>query len=288
MTNNENKEIRFQFFRYQILPVNQAIQLPLDNSFTSIDELISKKNDLFLDALTHIEAFEYTRSELVHQITHNQNNIVVLKIGVNRDLNRETRNFEVQELDTWPSTLILINNAPNIQKVAIELERKAFQGANTVAAIREQNLNRLLSRHQLHVRFSPIFESNKFWDIVDKYPNSIIKVIFDMVSPNMSNISSSLKLDLKVLNKSTNTQETSLTLTSDKNSHLTLARDNEFINSLVEYSAAGAGNITIKVKGLTRKIQTSNSVTETTVNSAEITGTHPSKLIEVLKEMLSS
>ena len=211
MTNNENKEIRFQFFRYQILPVNQAIQLPLDNSFTSIDELISKKNDLFLDALTHIEAFEYTRSELVHQITHNQNNIVVLKIGVNRDLNRETRNFEVQELDTWPSTLILINNAPNIQKVAIELERKAFQGAKT-----------------------------------------------------------------------------SLTLTSDKNSHLTLARDNEFINSLVEYSAAGAGNITIKVKGLTRKIQTSNSVTETTVNSAEITGTHPSKLIEVLKEMLSS
>lgn len=287
MINSENKEVRFQFFRYQILPVSQAVQLPLDDSFTSLEDLISKKNDFFLEALTQIQEFEYSRSELVHQITYNRNNIVVLKLGVNRDLNRETRNFEVQELDTWPSTLILVNNAPNVQKLAIELERKAFQGANTVASILEENLNRLLSSRQLHVRFSPIFESNKFWDIVEQYPTSIVKVVFDMISPNMSNISNSLRLDLKALNQATNTQETSLTIASDKNSHLTLTRDNEFINSLVDYSAAGAGNITVKIRGLKRKIQTANNVTETSLSSAEIANVHPTKLLEALKEMLS-
>jgi hypothetical protein len=132
----------------------------------------------------------------------------------------------------------------------------------------------------------PTFEKNIFWEIVEKYPNKILSTEFLMISPNLSNISDALNFDLNKLHKDTNTQETTLRLQSDKESNLTLTKENDFIASIVDYSSEGGGNIKVKVKGLRKTIRTQDSVMETSVNSLNIDLKEPSQLLNFFKGLL--
>ena len=213
--------------------------------------------------------------------------LIIFKLGVKREIKRSTRDFEEEELENWPSILVALNNAPDIQKAAIQFDQKVFSRSSTVANILEESINPLLARFQLHVRFSPLFEKNYFWDIVDKYAGRIIQTDFEMISPNMSNISQALTFDLKELHRSTNTQETHISLRSDKDSSLTLSRDDPFVSKAVDYSSEGGGNIIVKVNNLRKRIQTAEGVTEITVDQAEIAGDDPKVVVRIVKELLN-
>jgi len=104
----------------------------------------------------------------------------------------------------------------------------------------------------------------------------------------MSNISDSLKVDLVAWNKTTNTQETKINLKSDKNAHLTFKDGDEPVSSIVDYSSSGGGNITIKVRGLSRKISTNDKVIEIGIKDFEF-DFHPDSLPyigEIFKKLL--
>jgi len=169
--------------------------------------------------------------------------------------------------------------------VAIQYSTKVFSNTNTVAEILEENLNRVLIPMGLHVYFEPLFEKKQFWEIVYTYPERIIQAEFELISPNLANISQALKIDLRSLNTSTNTQKTKLQLNSDKESSLTLSESDPVINSLVDYSSEGGGNISLRVKGLKKKIQTNNSVTSVEVDeiALEAEAKDLSKFFEFLK-----
>ncbi|MEZ4664721.1 MAG: hypothetical protein R2911_44880 [Caldilineaceae bacterium] len=68
----------------------------------------------------------------------------------------------------------------------------------------------------------------------------------------------------------TNTQETKLQLESDKHSHLTLQKEDDFIDRLVQYASDGAGNISMQVRGLNKRIQTDNSIIEASIDEIDI------------------
>lgn len=105
----------------------------------------------------------------------------------------------------------------------------------------------------------------------------------------MSNITKSLKLDLRALSTSTNTQETDLRLKSDENGSLSLNKEDEQINSLVDYSAKGCGNISIKVRGVKSTVQTKKHCKKIEIDSAEIDIENPTPaqinhIMDLLKE----
>ena len=91
-----------------------------------------------------------------------------------------------------------------------------------------------------------------------------------MVTPNMSNISKSLQLDLTALGRDTNTQETTLELNSVKGSHLVLSSANEFLKSLVDYASAGGGSAWLKVRDIGRRLSTKDSVKEIDIGELDI------------------
>jgi len=195
-------ETRFHIFRYQIIPTTQ-IQLSLFDAPITVDELKARKNEFFFDVMVGLREFRHSRAELVFQIDVPAPNIIVLRLGANRGLKRETREYQ-------------------------------------------------------------------FWGMVEKYPRRIVETEFKMISPNMSNISSRLKIDLSGWNQITNTQETKVALKSDKNSSLTFQEGDEPVTSLVDYASEGGGNIKMKIKGIRRKISTSDSVTEISIKDLEL------------------
>lgn len=283
----KQKETRFNIYRFQILPVEQ-IQLNLFEETLSVDELKERKNEFFLTALLGIKEFYYSRAEIIFKIEQPQENILALKLGVNREQKIDNRDFEEEVVDNWPSALVVFDNNPHVQKVAIEIEYKAFQNVSTIVDILDKNLNDALLKYNLYVTIQPIFDKNRFWNVVEKYPQRITETEFKMISPNMSNISNNLKVDLVAWNKITNTQETKINLKSDENSHLTFKDGDEPVSSIVNYSSSGGGNITIKVRGLSRKISTNDKVIEIGIKDFEF-DFHPDNLPyigEVFKKLL--
>jgi hypothetical protein len=279
----------FHIYRYQILPTTQDLepfQTQFDPPILSLEDLRHRKNDFFAQVLQGEINFVSPRTELIHKIVAVDSPFFVIRLGANRGIIRSTRNFEKEELENWPSIFIVLNNAPDVQKVAIEIKPSVFYRTTTVSNILEKSLNFYLAQYQLETHFQPTFEKNHFWIQVEKYKNRIIQVEFKMISPNLSGISDALEFDLGEIHKRTNTQETTLQLDSGTSGALTISQNDTFINSLVGYSAEGGGNITLKVKGISKKIKTSDSIIEQTIDEIELSKLSQENVVPALKELL--
>lgn len=285
---------RFNFFRFQILPTSQDIQLDLfDTTIKTVEDLKDRKNEIFANTLNSfdddIRKFVHHKryeDEIIFRFLIKEEDFFVLQMGVNRDITIQTRDFETDTINNWPTVLIAVDNSPSAQKIAIQIDRRVFYRTSTVANILEYNLNRYLYQHQLQVRFNPIFSANDFWSIIEQYPQRVTQVEFAMITPNLSDISDSLNMDIKALGRLTNTQETKLQLNSAENSSLTLNKDDEFTDSMVQYSSEGGGNISMKIKGLRRKITTNDSITETSIEKFSVTDAPEELVKEILRELL--
>ncbi|MEZ4664722.1 MAG: hypothetical protein R2911_44885 [Caldilineaceae bacterium] len=85
--------------------------MTLDGKVVSIEQLVGQKNEFFADALRNIKGFSYSRAELIHQLVFQQDDIFILRLGINRDINRETREFVSERVENWPNMLIAFNSS---------------------------------------------------------------------------------------------------------------------------------------------------------------------------------
>ncbi|MEW6586241.1 MAG: hypothetical protein AB1442_11610 [Nitrospirota bacterium] len=279
----------FNFYRYQILPKFEERQLELfvpRLEISSMEELISKKNEIFADALKKQGKFSHPRSELTHQMDE-VNGFLVLQIGANRSLIRITKDFVPEELDNWPSVHVIINNNPNVQMMAIELEEQAFYRTSTVVHILTTNLNKSLHKYGLVLEIMPIISESEFWKVVRTHKGRVTRVQFFMVAPNLANISKNLALDLGELKNRTNSLHTNLSLAAPSGEALKLSEDDKFTQSLVHYAAEGGGTTHLKIKGLRKIIRTEDSIKSIEVDEIYFSGDDvPIQLVAQLKKVL--
>ena len=281
----KRKKVTFHEYRYQIIPITQHIQMDLNGEIKSLEDLKRKKNEYLEGILLKVPSMMYSRAEIRHKLLWSKEHIFILQIGVERDLKRSTREFELEEVENWPTVFAVLNNDPTIQKCLVQ-EHGGFQSSSTVIKIIEDSINQYLRQHQLALVFEPIYNEKYFWDLVAQYKDRITQIEFELISPNMSNISSSLKFDLVALNRSTNTQRTNLQLNSDADSFLTPTIDDPLIKGLVEYSSNGGGDITVRAKGIHKKQHTSRGIKQTTIDELIITGSSPEALAKTFEELM--
>lgn len=280
-----NKQIVFHLFRYQILPTSKIIQMQFVPPIQSLEELIANKNIFFGKALGGVKSIHYARAEVTHKAAEVSKEVFLIKFAVKRSLKRSTKDFRQEQIDNWPAISVVINNHPEVQKVAIQFDRRVFAETENVADILQDEINRELKKYQLHVIFEKMFEESAFWEIIAAHENRIKQIEFELVSPNLANISKSLQFDLKQLSRSTNTQITKLQLNSDKDATLNISKEDGFVAGLVEYSADGGGKINLKVRGLSKKIRTTDRAVEMVVDEVDFNQSKPADIIKILKEM---
>jgi len=277
----------FHIYRYQILPLD-IVQDSLFDRPIPLDELIERKNEIFADALRNLQDWQYHKGEIIYHFEGEDRDVFVLRMGVLRPVTLHTKEFEFdeREAEDWPKIVIVIDNDPDTQKAAIQLDWRVFQHTATVARILEDNLNRVLRKDQLSVFFEPMFERGDFWRTVQQYPSQITRATFELISPNMSNISRTLKVELGDLHRATNTKKTKLELNSEENSALTLRPEDPTISSLVDYASEGGGKISLKIRGLEKTITTSKSIKETTISEMEITADSVKQVTDLARSIL--
>ncbi|MFA6179174.1 MAG: hypothetical protein WC696_06130 [Candidatus Methylopumilus sp.] len=277
------KQARFHLYRYQILPIERQFQGDFIYAKT-IDELIARKNQFFFDVLKNTKLFSKRTSTITKTIYVNDE-LAIYRIGADRSISRETKEFKEETLENWPSVLMAIWNRPDKQLIAIQHRPTAFTDTDAVMRIVIGSLRGGLTRRQLVLKWEPLFESRHFWELVKKHEGKVQEVSFEFVTPNMSNISQDLSEELKAFAKATNSADNKLVIHSDPKSSLNITKENDSINGLVNYSSEGGGQIKMKVKGMTKKVSASDVVKEVEIDELALQGS-AEDIAKILKALL--
>ncbi len=274
----------FRAYRYQLLPLdrNQTKDLYHD---ISAKEIITRKNQFFSEALTHLPKINHKRVELHISVEEIQKDFFRIQLAPSRPLTRETADSRREKVENWPHIDAYILNNQDDQLLIIQERVTAFANTDTVANIILRGTRGVLDKIGLSLQIEPLFDESYFWGLVNQYSNRITWVEFEFVTPNMANISKTLVNTLKNLGKETNAVREQLTLRSDPLSSLDITPSNELIQGLVEYTSKGAGDIKLKIKGIRKRFQTSTSRREVHLSGIEVTA-DAKEIIEIIREAL--
>ncbi len=280
------RNINFNLYRYQILPTNRYFQGDLFGEITSIEDLIEKKNILFYEAIKSIKDWKIQNNSLLGNLVYDKNDFLLFRFAPKRTTKIENDNFEEEYLKNYPSIFIGIWNHPNKQIIAIQDRKKSFSHTKSVLKILTESINNALEQKQLSFYGEPIFHKEAFWDIIEEHDKKIQNIKFELITPNMANISQSLSDDIKNLAKLTNTAKTNIEIDSHDSSTLRVDKDIKQIADLVDYASEGGGNISIKIKGIQKRVQTANNIKQVEIAEIEISSNNINNIAESLKIIL--
>lgn len=281
---NYNKA-RFHLYRYQINPKDRYLQMDLFDGVNSLNELIEKKNEIFKDEFTSINTFKGQKSTISSSLLYSNNESLLFKFSAYRPVVIENKDFTKDTKDNWPSFLVFIWNSKDRQLIAIQERFEAFQDTNAVIHAIENMLNEKLKKKNLKAYFEPLTKSQNFWKIVDIFKEKIQEVTFELITPNMANISNTITDELKTFAKNTNTAKTRFQITSDSDSILNLDKDNQQLHGMLDYSSKGGGNISIKVRGARKIFNTKKVKKSIELDEMELEGA-PTDIIKVIQGLI--
>jgi len=274
----------FELYRYQLLPSSQH-QQDLFNQHLTADQIRERKNDFFDQVLDRLPPFRHRGLEIKHKVIVQEAGWFILKVGAHKSVDRDTEEFRKERIESWPNVTVLIHNAPDTQVIAISRNQRAFASTGTVAKLIERAFTPPLRSFGLTIQIKEQFEKNNFWSIVRLHEGRVTRVRFEMIAPNMANITRTLKIDLRQLNRDSNCQKANLELEALPGAALEISEQNELIDGCVDYASQGGGDIAIKVRGFKKEVRTSTTVKSVEID--ELTLQAPSNdLLGVMKRLL--
>jgi hypothetical protein len=256
-----NKQITFDFFRYQILPISQYIQLHL---FKSYEDSITNENVYFSTAIFNA-IYTSRRQTLRKEIKEIGKDFYRIRLGKEINIEKYREDFSLEIISSFPPTTIFLDNNKNFQTISIQQNSANFTGS--IINIISRAINSLMKAHSLVVKIEPIFYPKSFWQFIGENRQSIKYVDFSLITPNMSNISSSLSKDLCDAAQSTKAIKTNIKFQSETGSTLDINEDNNRIDDFVIYASKGGGRIL--VKGLTAKYDSQKQQKTFSIDSLE-------------------
>lgn len=280
------KPTTFQLFRYQILPINRFIQGNLLTGVSTVEELIKRKNEFFSEAIAGTRNFSDNKHETITKKLVDDGEFFLLQIAHNKSIHRETKEFKNEIIDNWPSILVAIWNHPEKQLIAVQKRTTAFSSCESVAKMILNRISNQLAGNWLRAIQEPLFEKKQFWSLLSQHQGKIKSVEFEIITPNMANISGTLPEELKEFAKQTNSTKNKLKIEADPEAPLRLEEGNKTLQGLVNYSSEGGGNISLKIDGLKKKYHTSKTVKEISLDGIEMHG-NAEQVAAALKDLLS-
>ncbi|EAP87943.1 hypothetical protein [Croceibacter atlanticus] len=276
-----DKTLKFDIFRFHLLPITTK-QTSLFGENITYEELVQKKNEVFnkfVEDLQNIntglplELFSYEDDSFLFRIANPKKTIIY-------------KDFKEIVEKTEPYVFLAINTNDDVQKIGISHNPEAFSTTTVTKNAVLKIFNKYLNQNSLSIELEQIFEENKFWSVANKYQGRIKLIDFEIIKPNMSRISQSIKATLKPLIQNTNSHKTHVKLSAPEQGVLeNIDKENKQVEGLVSYSSEGGGNITMKVLGLKSRIKTKNMAKTKKINELQLKGS-PEQIIKVWKDIV--
>ena len=225
------------------------------------------------------------RAETRVELLFSDGDFWLFRMAVNRALRHETEDFETETIENWPKIYFAVWNDPHRQLIAVQHRPPAFKDTSAPIALLAKSLAPFLDAVQLRISIEKVQEIQRFWEMIRRHQGNIGALRFELVTPNMANISGDLADDLKDFAKRTNAVESDLELKADDSASLKISESDPEISKLLQYSADGGGNVSIRLKGSKKKVSTSGAK-EVTITELDATGPAASVAL-ALKTLLS-
>lgn len=260
----------FKLYRYQLLPIDRHT----DDLYEGMSpaQLIERKNEIFARALPFVSHHTHRGNALSVRVDGPEDEAFVLRIAPRRALLRETPEFGIEQLENWPHVAAIILNKPHEQLIAVQDKPTAFSSTNTVVKLLQSATRAPLERAGLRLLVESLFNEEDFWSLIRQHQGKVTWIEFELITPNMANISNTLADTFKNLAKDTNATKSNVQLRSDPASSLHIEPTDPKVKGLVDYASQGGGDISVKVKGLRKRIHTASSVRETQVDDLQLSG----------------
>lgn len=254
------RQVSFEVFRYPLV-VDKAFQSnAFQTQYSTLQTLKDNKNTIFSSVITQNNfGFRSSNSDITSKLVHTSSDMYYFRVAVKRNTRHYKKDFSEEVIENYSNLLVAINSNPHVQKISIQTNTVAFNKTIIVACFIKETVEKFLRDYNISFSVEPTFDKQQFWNIVRQYPKQIKQVTFDLIFPNITNLSDDLQLDLRGLHGDTNTQKKRLELNADQDSYLTINEDSPLVNSIVNYSAKGGGEIAVKVEGIKRKLHTAQS-----------------------------
>lgn len=264
-----DKQIVFDLYRFH-LHVIESDQIPIFAAEYTHKELLENKNALLYSTLENL--YENTTDLPVIQFNKNEETLI---FGIaNKKKLQYYQNFTKHSITTEPFVYIIINTNPNSQKVGISRNIEAFSSESVALNVLLQVFNRYLKKLGLKISFEKIYDKKEFWSLLNQYSGKIKMLRFEIIKPNMSSISHSIKDYLKPLIEKTNSQITKVSLEADKGETLDkITPVNKYLNSLVDYTSEGGGNVVLRVNDQRKLINSSDLSKTLLIPESDLKGT---------------
>ena len=233
-----------------------------DNEIIDPDESFKNKHEIFEKIL--MDDYEQTRlSEVARDKTkliafttiskkklciHTHlikptDNITVLKICNTKKLTHHQPNFTDIELEDYPGCLVIIDNRKDVQRIAVESNKKVFSGDFTLANILNSTFNDIMHKYSLDFRMTNVQNPQDFWEIVqDKinYPKGFKKVVFSLPPLNKEKVLEKYAELSKYMRRSFNSgMDTAFN--AEKGGELRFSKEDEFQSEFVDYASIEVG-----------------------------------------------
>lgn len=144
-------------------------------------------------------------------------------------------NYQIVTHKEEPSSLIVIDNRFEQQRILIERNGKTFQ-PKTIATILEKNLGAQLSKSRVGIKIPLVYRKEIFWNVVKEYDKGIRQFVFDFPYPNMARPMEKLGASLKKFGVDVK-GKLRLTVTAQRKDFLVIAprEENEELDEIVSY-----------------------------------------------------
>jgi len=200
----------FTIYNYQFEPIEEPIELnlflmapatiPASESFPKrqevfgqllMDDYVAQKKGKEKEMLVFISKKEREKVYRHKYLTKPTDEIYVMKVANKRIITRETKEFTVEVEEDYPSCVVIIDNRPGIQRVAIEKKTRAFESVRTVENILNTTFSLYLKRWSLDFTLYQLHEPRIFWNTVHdvkRYPLGFKKVCFHLPHLNLERL----------------------------------------------------------------------------------------------------
>lgn len=157
--------------------------------------------------------------------------------------------FEKEEKFDFPNCIVIIDNRPGIQRLAIEVKKSVFKGTWTLCNILQQTLNLFLKPYSLGIELMHLQESRSFWNYIydrQAYPNGFYKIKFHLPYLNLERLHDKVEQLFTELRKSYN-GKMDWEMTAPTGDELTISEEDELQRRQITYMMEEVGGDTIEL-----------------------------------------
>ena len=164
----------------------------------------------------------------------NRSGVIMLRLQKSKIKEYEL-DYKMVTLKEEPSSLIIIDNRFEQQRILIERNSSTFQ-PKTIATILEKNIGAQLRNNRLGIKIPLVYRKEIFWNVVKEYEKGIRQIVFDFPYPNMARPMEKLGASLKKFGVDVK-GKVRVTATAQRKDFLVIAprEENEDMDEIVSY-----------------------------------------------------